>query len=73
MKSLGFRRVNAFCNIRKNGTNVVEAYTGPGGKRLFFSRTSNSVMMSLLHGDKVDPGACSRITSLYGNADHTSF
>ena len=64
---------NAICIIRKNGSNVVVAETDPdsssdGG---FYSST-NSVVIHLVHGDKVDTGSCSPIANIYGY-DFTTF
>ena len=55
---------SAYCDIRKNGSNVVKAYTLSHSNGYY--STTNSVVMHLVHGDKVDLGGCSPIASLYG-------
>ena len=68
------RRDYAICNIRKNGSNLdVRAYTDPdsnsdGG----YYSSSNSVVMHLVHGDKVDLGSCSPIATIL-SSDETTF
>ena len=72
IKEGGYNR--AYCKIRKNGSNIVLAWTdldsnSDGG---FYSAT-NSMVLHLVHGDKVDVGRCSPIASIHSNWDTSSF
>ena len=63
---------NAYCFIRKNGSDIFGAWTDPdidsdGG---VYSAT-NSVVLHLVQGDTVDVGGCSRIDNIH-NANETS-
>ena len=49
----------AYCCIRKNGSNQVRAYSNPdsvGGG--WYSQSSNTLILRLSHGDNVDLGDC---------------
>ena len=62
----------AGCEIRKNRSNLVQAYTEPdtNSDSGYYSST-NSVVVHLVHGDKVDLGGCSPIANIYGYTDTT--
>ena len=64
MKEGGYDR--AFCRIRKNGSGEVIAYTDPDSNSDdgMYSAT-NSVVLHLVHGDKVDVGYCTPIANIY--------
>ena len=62
------------CSVRKNGSDAVDAGTNPdsdsdGGA---YSST-NSVVLHLVRGDKVDLGACSPNGSIYSSYAFTTF
>ena len=64
----------AYCKIRKNGSNIVVAWTEPdsnsdGG---YYSAT-NSAVLHLVQGDTVDVGFCSPIASIYSTTITSSF
>ena len=63
---------SADCYIRKNGSGVVEAYTNPdsNSESGYYSST-NSVVIHLVHGDKVDLGVCSPFAYIHGGIDTT--
>ena len=63
----------AYCYIRKNGSEKVIAWTDPdsnsdGG---LYSAT-NSVVLHLVHGDKMDVGSCSPLANIHSNWDTSS-
>ena len=57
---------DAYCYIRKNRSNVVGAWTDPdsASDNGWYS-SSTSGVIHLVHGDQVDVGGCSNITSFY--------
>ena len=59
--------VIAYCRIRKNGSNVVKVYTAAANG--YYSST-NSVVMHLVHGDKIDVGGCSSIANILSDNDY---
>ena len=63
----------AQCYIRKNRSNVGEAYTNPDSNSdSGWYSSSNSVVIHLVHGDQVNLDSCSPIASIYGFI-HTTF
>ena len=64
----------AYCKIRKNGSNIVSAFTDPDSNsdNGLYSGT-NSAVLHLVHGDKVDVGDCSYLTSIQSHDDTSSF
>ena len=70
MKKPGSSYAN--CYIRKNGSNVVEAWTDPDSNsdNGYYSST-NSVVLHLINGDKVDLGSCSPIANIVVGTDTT--
>ena len=55
-----------YCSIRKNRDRIFTAWTNPDSKSDdgWYSAT-NSAVLHLVHGDKVDVGDCSPIASIY--------
>ena len=60
----------AHCLVRKNGSNLYLAWTDSAGG--VYSAT-NSAVLHLVHGDKVDVGGCSPLASIYSGYDSSSF
>ena len=61
----------AYCHIRKNGSNVVEVYSKPEtASSDSYDGTTNSVVLHLVGGDKVDLGGCSAISTIQVNYDY---
>ena len=48
----------AYCYIRKNGSDKVWAYSDPYKDNGYYE-SSNTVILELTHGDRVDLGSCS--------------
>ena len=64
----------AYCRIRKNGSDKVFTYTNPDSNSDdgLYSAT-NSVVLHLVHGDKVDVGHCTPLASIYSYTGTSSF
>ena len=60
--------VNIDCYIRKNGSGVIRVYLSSGNGNY---ESSNTVVLHLRLGDKVDLGACSSASTMW--RDPTSF
>ena len=60
----------AQCYIRMNKANVIFAHTNPHGNNYEYTESSNSVILHLKQGDKVDLGDCSSASYMW---DWTSF
>ena len=60
----------AYCNIRKNKTDVIHTYSNPYGNNHEVTGSSNSVILHLKQGDTVDLGDCTSASTMW---DWTSF
>ena len=56
----------AECRIRKNRSTVLGVFTNPdSNSESGYYGSTNSVVLHLVHGDKVDVGSCSPIANIY--------
>ena len=58
----------AQCGIRKNQSDVVIALSNPVSSLGGIDGSTNSVIMHLVRGDKVDLGSCSSYDTMYINS-----
>ena len=65
------RCIFAHCYIRKNSVNKVRAYLDPKG--CSYEEASNSAVLHLSRGDKVDIGGCSSVGSMWGWTSFSGF
>ena len=61
----------AYCYIRKNSINTIRAYLDPYG--CSYDEASNSAVLHLSRGDKVDIGGCSSVGSMSGWTSFSGF
>ena len=62
---------SASCRIRKNGSNIVEVFVHPSSTSSNnYGGTTNSVVLHLVRGDKVDLGGCTAISTIQVDSDY---
>ena len=62
------------CYIRKNSSGVVRAESDVSGETVgSYTGVSNSAILHLVHGDTIDLGSCTNISTFYTGHGTTSF
>ena len=62
----GYANIIAYCTIRMNGISVLWVYSDTGVTSNGYYSVTNSIILHLMHGDIVDVGACTPMTTMNG-------